>query len=209
MRCLMCGAEMHLAQVVQDDTTMVPGFEHRTLKCLECGEVERRLVFTREKTSAANVPVETTHPVSPTDRRQKERVAKPGAWEQTVARVRIRHAALTRQAAAERAAKAAAARINQRAEEFYRNWDNLIPRRQPSPLPETSTPLHRDEAPAVNLLGAGSERSSKPLVSLRAPPAPPAPSASSRSKAPDEPVAPGSVWARAVAKFRGRRNRNS
>ena len=30
MRCLACGAEMHLMHVIQDDTMPVPGYEHRT-----------------------------------------------------------------------------------------------------------------------------------------------------------------------------------
>src|SRR5262252_2355413 len=41
MRCLMCAAEMYVTQVVQDDTMPVPGFEHHTLECLECGNIER------------------------------------------------------------------------------------------------------------------------------------------------------------------------
>jgi hypothetical protein len=170
-------------------------------------------VFTREQTLAENVPVERIQSASPTRRRHNEHVAKPGPWEQTVEKVRIRQAALIQQAAAERAAKAAAARINQRAEEFNRKWDNLMPRRQPSPLPEPSPPVQRPEAPAVNILGASSERSSKPpapmqaLAAPAAPPNPPVPPVHSRTNAPNEPVAPQSAWARAVTRLRGRRNR--
>ena len=59
MRCLACGAEMHLMHVVQDDTVAVRGFERHTHICSACGEVEPRLVFTR--------PVEPSHtkPVAP------------------------------------------------------------------------------------------------------------------------------------------------
>jgi hypothetical protein len=46
----MCAAEMYVTQVAQADTMSVPGFEQHTLECLECGDIERRLVFTREKT---------------------------------------------------------------------------------------------------------------------------------------------------------------
>jgi hypothetical protein len=67
MRCLVCAAEMHVTQVVQDDTMPVLGFEHHTLECLECGNIESRLVFTREK----------TQPISPSYRRKKERIVKP------------------------------------------------------------------------------------------------------------------------------------
>jgi hypothetical protein len=218
MQCLVCGAEMHVVQEVQDGTLPV-GFKHRTLKCLDCGDVERRLVFTREQTLAETVRVERIQSASPTRRRQNERVAKPGPWEQTVEKVRLRQVALIQQAAAERAAKGAAARINQRAEEFNRKWDNLMPRRQPWPLPEPSTPAQRPEAPAVNILGASSERSSKPPAPMQAPaapaappappapPNPPVPPVHSRTNAPNEPVAPQSAWARTVTRLRGRRNR--
>jgi hypothetical protein len=47
MRCVPCGAEMRLVQVVGDDTMMVPGYEHHTFECSACREVERRLVFNR------------------------------------------------------------------------------------------------------------------------------------------------------------------
>jgi hypothetical protein len=68
MRCLVCAAEMYVTQVVEDGTMPVPGFEHHTMECFECGAMERRrLVFTREK----------TQPISPSDRRNKERIVKP------------------------------------------------------------------------------------------------------------------------------------
>src|SRR5215831_15376712 len=119
MRCLMCAAEMYVTQVVQDDTMPVPGFEHHTLECLECGNIERRLVFTHEK----------TQPISPSYRRKKERIVKPRTPREAFERVRRRDAAL----AAQRAATAAGVRINEIATEFARKWHNLIPPRQPSP----------------------------------------------------------------------------
>jgi len=45
---MACGEEMRLVQVVPDDAMPVPGYEHHTLECPGCHEVERRLVFTRE-----------------------------------------------------------------------------------------------------------------------------------------------------------------
>ena len=48
MRCIACGAEMHVVQVERDDTMMVPGYERQTLQCRSCNEVERRLVFSGE-----------------------------------------------------------------------------------------------------------------------------------------------------------------
>jgi len=101
MRCLMCAAEMYVTQVVQDDTMPVPGFEHHTLECLECGNIERRLVFTREK----------TQPVSPSYRRKKERIVKPRTPMEAFERVRRRDAALATQRAADRTATAAGVRI--------------------------------------------------------------------------------------------------
>jgi hypothetical protein len=47
MRCVGCGAKMHLVRVARDETMMVPGDEHHTVECSACGEVERRLTFTR------------------------------------------------------------------------------------------------------------------------------------------------------------------
>src|ERR1700720_3883447 len=48
MRCMACGAEMILTNVVQDDTIGVPGFEHQTFTCSECHDLERRFVFTKQ-----------------------------------------------------------------------------------------------------------------------------------------------------------------
>ena len=84
MRCLMCAAEMYVTQVVQAGTMPVPGFEHHTLECLECGDIERRLVFTREK----------TQPISPSLRRKKERIVKPRTPMEAFERVRRRDAAV-------------------------------------------------------------------------------------------------------------------
>lgn len=42
-----CGAKMHLVIVARDETMMVAGYEHRTFECSSCGELERRLIFTR------------------------------------------------------------------------------------------------------------------------------------------------------------------
>ena len=63
MRCLACGAEMLVEHVAPDDTMPVSGYEHRTLRCPQCGDTERRLVFAGDRTSAENIPVETTSSV--------------------------------------------------------------------------------------------------------------------------------------------------
>src|SRR5262245_8063301 len=41
MRCLVCGAEMSLEQVIGQDCP--PGFERRTFVCSVCGDTEQRL----------------------------------------------------------------------------------------------------------------------------------------------------------------------
>jgi hypothetical protein len=45
MRCMACGAAMHLMQVQPAESSMGPGFEHHTFECSECKDTERRLVF--------------------------------------------------------------------------------------------------------------------------------------------------------------------
>jgi hypothetical protein len=94
MRCLACGAEMQLVQVVQDTTMLVSGYEHHMWQCSECDEVERRFVFTREKTPAADVPVEPTHPDMPAAKLQTS------AWEQALEKVRSRQTELNERASA-------------------------------------------------------------------------------------------------------------
>ena len=65
MRCMACGGEMILMNVVPDDTMEVPGFEQHTFTCSECQDVERRLVFTthsREGDTACLRPCRRHHP---------------------------------------------------------------------------------------------------------------------------------------------------
>ena len=80
MRCLACGAEMHLMHVVQDDTMPVPGYEHRTFMCSACGDIERRFVFARDTGQGHTepVPVHTAPPISPAPTDQQERIAASG-----------------------------------------------------------------------------------------------------------------------------------
>src|SRR5262249_55477472 len=90
---------------------------------LECGDIERRLEFTPEK----------TQPTSPSYRRKKERIVQPRTPMEAFERVRRRDAALAARRAADRTATAAVARIEEIATEFTRKWDRLIPPRQSSP----------------------------------------------------------------------------
>jgi hypothetical protein len=68
MRCMACGAEMALMNVVQDDTMAVSGFEHHTFMCSGCGDVEQRLVFAKPgeplpSQAASPVPVKPAEPL--------------------------------------------------------------------------------------------------------------------------------------------------
>ncbi len=94
MRCMACGAEMRLMQVVPDETLEVPGYERHTLQCLGCNDVERRLVFNRESAARAAEPVResTAPPVPPIAVESSERIAVPSAWKRAVAMFRGRHA---------------------------------------------------------------------------------------------------------------------
>jgi GrpB-like predicted nucleotidyltransferase (UPF0157 family) len=56
MRCLACGAESILVNVVQDDTMAVPGFEHHTFMCSVCPDTERRLVFNKPEPASEREP---------------------------------------------------------------------------------------------------------------------------------------------------------
>jgi hypothetical protein len=60
--------------VAPGDPTLVPGFEYHTLKCLDCGDTEQRLVFGQRAAQEAEAP---TPSVSTADRVQHEHVALP------------------------------------------------------------------------------------------------------------------------------------
>jgi uncharacterized protein (DUF58 family) len=76
MRCMSCGAEMRLLQTERDDTMGAPGYQRRTLQCSGCNEIERRTIFTGEKSSqpdelaltAAPALEPTTPSVAPLER---------------------------------------------------------------------------------------------------------------------------------------------
>lgn len=96
MRCMACGAEMRVVQVVPDETLEVPGYEHHTLQCSGCNDVEQRLVFNRESTAAraTSEPVaeSAASPIPPTSENSSERIAAPSAWKRAVAMFRGRQA---------------------------------------------------------------------------------------------------------------------
>ena len=90
MRCLACGAEMHLMHVIQDDTMPVPGYEHRTFMCSACGDIERRLAFARDIGQSHTEPdsVHTTPPISPAPTDQQEHIPALGILRRVFAKLR-------------------------------------------------------------------------------------------------------------------------
>ena len=88
-------------RVVPDDTLEVPGYEHHTLQCTACNDVEQRLVFSRERAWRAPEEAEATAeiPAEPANSQENaevrveepvgapvaERAAAPSAWKRAVA----------------------------------------------------------------------------------------------------------------------------
>jgi hypothetical protein len=105
MRCMACGAEMHLVQVEPDATMAVPGYAHHTFECPACKETERRLTFNAHAPSqsadplqasdassassaAAPVPGSGVQSVSPGPAPPSERIAASSGWARAVEKVR-------------------------------------------------------------------------------------------------------------------------
>jgi hypothetical protein len=124
MRCMACGEEMRVVRVVPDDTMPVPGYEHHTLECPSCHEVECRLAFIRE---AEPVPVELEPPLAepePLEPRQDEPVAAQNSptaariWVRAVDRLRNQQSFLQERQAQAREAEAT--------RQFHADWENLV-----------------------------------------------------------------------------------
>ena len=64
MRCFVCNAEMTLMNVVEDGTMPADGFEWRTFMCSACGDVERRLVFSKNIGASEPEPVQVAPPIA-------------------------------------------------------------------------------------------------------------------------------------------------
>jgi hypothetical protein len=78
MRCLVCGAEMSLEQVIGEDCP--PGFERRTFVCSECGDTEQRLkpIKQIEPGAPAAVSMVTAPSVAPLCSEKNGDPAPPG-----------------------------------------------------------------------------------------------------------------------------------
>jgi len=57
MRCMSCGAEMHVLRVEHDDAPSLAGCERHTLQCSACHDIETRTVFRKSSASPAVEPV--------------------------------------------------------------------------------------------------------------------------------------------------------
>jgi hypothetical protein len=124
MRCIACGAEMILMKVVPDTNMMVAGYEHHTLQCSGCYEVEQRLVFSQRSESRPVEPVAQPVKAQPISQCDEDRageslshiekenlpgesvspgkatapVQAPSAWRRAVEKVRLQQADLNQRA---------------------------------------------------------------------------------------------------------------
>ena len=55
VRCLVCGSHMQLAEVINDTALLGSGYKRQIWRCSGCGDVERRMVFSKGETVASNV----------------------------------------------------------------------------------------------------------------------------------------------------------
>ena len=80
MRCLACGAEMRLMQV-----DLVTGsIDRHTFKCSDCSQIARRLMFSRAKMPANDLPILIVGSKTSGSELQVERAAAGSAWEKAV-----------------------------------------------------------------------------------------------------------------------------
>ena len=90
MRCMICGAEMTLIGVVEDDTfRLVRGFEHHTYMCAKCGDMERRFAFNKhsEEPNAEGVPILSPPPIAPALTTQNQRKTAQGFLKRVLAKI--------------------------------------------------------------------------------------------------------------------------
>ena len=91
MRCMICGAEMTLIGVVEDDTyKLVRGFEHHTYMCSKCGDIERRLAFNKhsKEPNTEAVPFFSPPPIALALTTQNQRKTAQGLLRRVLAKIR-------------------------------------------------------------------------------------------------------------------------
>jgi hypothetical protein len=130
MRCMACGEEMRVVQVVPDATMPVAGYEHHTLECPACHEVERRLIFIREMEPVPFEP-RTLPPLARDDEVTTSAGAAANAavntWARALDRLRVQQTSLQE--------RKALAKASQAADEFRRDWNDIVRSRHSAPGP--------------------------------------------------------------------------
>jgi hypothetical protein len=102
MRCLACGIEMQLLDVVPDANAPVPGYAHYSFECPGCHDRETRLLFGRAPPKPAPPPAPehvmapspVSRPVAPVAEDVGHRADKPiisNAWARAMNLLRRRH----------------------------------------------------------------------------------------------------------------------
>ena len=91
MRCMICGAEMTLIGVVEDDTyKLVRGFGHHTYMCSKCGDIERRLVFNKhsKEPNTEAMSILSPPPIAPALTTHNQRKTAQGLLRRVLAKIR-------------------------------------------------------------------------------------------------------------------------
>jgi hypothetical protein len=194
MRCMACGEEMRLVQVVPDDTMPVPGYEHHTLACPGCHDVERRLVFSRDLEPVPFEPRPLPHAaraaradrssieIPPDAVMPSSGVTPPSSWARAVDRLRNQQSSLQ--------ARQADAKASATADQMRRDWQEVVHSRRVAQA--TAAPPASAKPP----IGKASDLTRRPDKPASAPVAPADRSRSTQS--------PSSAMARVIARLRGR-----
>jgi hypothetical protein len=88
---MICGTEMALIGVVEDDTfKLVRGFEDHTYICSKCGDIERRLVFNKhsKEPNTEAVPILSLPPIAPALTTQNQRKTAQGLLRSVLTKIR-------------------------------------------------------------------------------------------------------------------------
>ena len=90
MRCIACGAELILTNVLPDDTVAVRGVEHHTFICSGCHVTEHRIVFIKggRETDGSPMPMQAAQRIRRASKEQDELVAVLGLLSRVVALLR-------------------------------------------------------------------------------------------------------------------------
>jgi hypothetical protein len=193
---MACGEEMRLVQVVPDDTMPVPGYEHHTLECPGCHEVERRLVFTREiepvpfeprplppappRAELAAASAAPSADIAPNAAPAARSATAPSSWARAVDRLRQHQSSLQ--------ARQADTKALATASQTCPDWQQVVPSRRLTQA--TAAP----QAPSQPPIGKASHLPKRPDTPASAPVA-----TADRSRSSP---APSTAMARVIARLR-------